>query len=656
MFVEGRIIEYLDSDNLRVGYVRKQEHDRLHLVDPRGRNVSVNGDRVVIVHRAASEAEFPGLAKQIVDQALKRQSEVDVELLWQSLRGKETPLQPNELADLFFSDNSPEASSAVFRALFEDTLFFKRKGMQFVPKSEQQVETELVRRKREREHEGFRRHATAVISELVRKKNAAISPEATPILDRIQNWLRLRNGDEVGGILEEIAGTARARDAAFDILVKAGRINSSADRFLVVAGVDDRFSPAVLETVDGLTAVAHDTGRTDYRDVPAFTIDDEDTREVDDALTVFQSNGETIVGVHIADVSAYVNKADLLDVEAARRSSTIYLPASTVRMFPERLSTDLASLNAGTDRPAYTVEIRFDSSGRQVGYRIVLSTLRVTERLSYDEADRRILNGDDRLGLLYSLAVNLLGARAERGAITFRRPELKIRVYGDDIRIRRLDPNSPSRTLVSEMMVLANGLSADFAALNSLPVIFRTQEPREALAIDDAPVAEAIAFERLRKTFKRSRLSLTPGAHSGLGLTAYTQISSPIRRYADLVTQRQFTAMLAGSAVPHGREELLHILASAEAAEVEIRQLEERSTQYWLLQYLARHKLAAAMPAIVMDSKGNVELEEYYLRAKVSGGIKAPPGSRTHVKIESIDPAKGDIRFAIAGASQADEK
>src|SRR6185295_12963486 len=108
----------------------------------------------------------------------------------------------------------------------------------------------------------------------------------------------------------------------------------------------------------------------------------------------------------------------------------------------------------------------------------------------------------------------------------------------------------------SEMMILANGLSADFASLNSLPVIFRTQEPREAMSIEDSPVIEALAFERLRKTFKRSRLSLTPGAHSGLGLTAYTQASSPIRRYADLVTQRQFTAMLSGKALPHGKEEL----------------------------------------------------------------------------------------------------
>src|SRR5262249_28182746 len=162
--------------------------------------------------------------------------------------------------------------------------------------------------------------------------------------------------------------------------------------------------------------------------------------------------------------------------------------------------------------------------------------------------------------------------------------------------------------------ILANGLAADFAAVNALPVIFRTQEPREALAVEDTPLIEALAFERLRKTFKRSRLSLTPGLHSGLGLTAYTQASSPIRRYADLVTQRQFTALLSGKSIPYSREELLRILAAAEAAEQESRSIEDRSTTYWLLQYLSHEKMNVSMNAIVMDKKGIVELEDYYER------------------------------------------
>ena len=645
MSLEGRIIEFLDAEELRVGYVRKQERDRLHLIDPRGRNLTVHGDRVVVVHRPASEMEFPALARQISEKVAARQSEVDVELLWQSLGTKQGEMDPAELAELFFAETTPEAESAVFRALSEDNLFFKRRGAQFLPKTEEQVSSERTRRQRQREREEFRERVLKILEQIM-KKNSEIPEESRVILDRIQNWLRYRTGDEIGTILEEIAGAAKARDTAYDILLRGGRVDPSSDRFLVTAGIEPHFSPQLLEAAEQLPGYTHVSSRVDYQDAAAFTIDDEDTREVDDALTLRWEGDEILVGIHIADVSAFVTKGDLLDAEAARRSSTIYLPSITVRMFPDRLSTDLASLRVGVPRPAFTVEVRFDKQGNRIGYRIALSTIQVQKRLSYDEADQ-IIETDPVLCALRQLAKQLHDARSKRGAITFRRPELKIRVRGDEIEITKINPNSSSRFIVSEMMILANGLAADFASLNSIPVIYRTQEPREALAVEETPAIEALAFERLRKTFKRSRLSLTPGLHSGLGLSAYTQASSPIRRYADLVTQRQFTAMLTGVPVPYGREELLQILATAEAAEQEIRTIEDRSTNYWLLEYLKRYKREEPLAAVVLDQKGNIELQDYYLRGKVSGAVKLQPGETINVRIETIDPGKGDVRFRI---------
>src|SRR2546426_758158 len=570
MSLEGRIIEFLDAEQLRVAYVRKQERDRLLLVDPRGRNLSVNSDRVVIVHRPASEGDFPAAARQISEKIAVRQSEVDVELLWQSLSGKQRELEPVELAEMFFAEGSPENASAVFRALCEDTLFFKRKGSQFLPKTEEQVSAERTRRQRERERGEARDRITGMVTQLVRKKEAEITRELDPILDRIQNWLKYKTGDEVGTILEEVAGASKARDAAYDILMRSGRVDPSLDRFLVMSGIDGHFPKPVLDTAQQLAPFIPGPARVDYQDVPAFSIDDEDTREVDE-------------------------------------------------------------------------------QGHRLGYRIALTTIQVGKRFSYDEADQALDAGDVALRTLHEIARQLQDARARRGAITFRRPELKIRVHGQEIEIKKIDPNSPSRFIVSEMMILANGLAADFASMNSIPVIYRTQEPREALAVEDAPAVEALAFERLRKTFKRSRLSLTPGLHSGLGLGAYTQASSPIRRYADLVTQRQFTAMLSGDPIPHGREELLKILTTAEAAEQEIRAIEDRSTTYWLLEYLSRHKKDEPLAAIVLDTKGNVELEDYYLRAKVPAANTIEAGETVQVLIESIDPARGEGRFKRVG-------
>src|SRR5687768_16207971 len=167
MFLEGQIIEFLDADQLRPGYVRKQERDRLQVIDPRGRNLSMNGDRVVIVHGQASEHEFPTVARGILEKVQERKAEVDVQLLWESLGGTQREFGSIELADLFFSESSPEAASAVFRALSEDTLFFKRNGALFLPKTPNQVISEQTRRIREREREDAREKLIRNISQLV---------------------------------------------------------------------------------------------------------------------------------------------------------------------------------------------------------------------------------------------------------------------------------------------------------------------------------------------------------------------------------------------------------------------------------------------------------------------------------------------------------
>lgn len=286
MSLESRIIEFLDSDELRIAYVRKQERDRLHVVDPRGRNLSVNSDRVVIVHRTADEGNFPAIARQISEKITARQSEVDVELLWQSVGNAHRELESGELAELFFAEGSSEAASAIFRALSTDTLFFKRKGAQFQARTEEQVSAERTRRQRHEEHEHFRKLATTIITQLLRKNDGAVPPYAEAIISRIHNWLRHRTVDEVGLLLEETVGVAKARDAAYEILRHAGKVDPALDRFLVMAGVDADFSPALKSAAEHLAPHKHTSDRADFQHLPAFTIDDEDTREIDDALTL----------------------------------------------------------------------------------------------------------------------------------------------------------------------------------------------------------------------------------------------------------------------------------------------------------------------------------------------------------------------------------
>ena len=646
MELEGHIVEFVDSGALRMGYVRKRDPRKVHLIDRRGRQSNVPANRVVVVHVATTEEEFPRTGQEILDRVLVRKGEIDAELLWESIHSDQREFRAAELAAAYFGETSPEAESAVFRALDDAPVFFKRNGGEFRPRSADQVASERVRRAREQEREQFRTRVADLLRPILRGEPLPDDPDWGPLADRIELWFRSGGNDEVGAILASLAGETRAREAACDLLQRTGHIDSSEDRFLLIQGISNEFPAEVQSAVDELARYEHDPSREDWTGKDARAIDDEDTREIDDALTVDVGDVETVVGIHIADVSAFVEKGCLLDREASKRSTTIYLPHTSVTMFPEGLATDLASLVEGQDRPAMSIEARFDSDDSLTGFRIFRSVIRVARRLSYEQTDQALEAGDPGLGRLYRIACKLHVERAARGAQTYRRRELKVKVRGESIDVSMIDPNTPGRVLVSEMMILANRLAADHASSIGLPVIFRTQEAPADAPPDTSDLPEPLRFERLRKTFKRSRLSVTPAPHSGLGLDAYTQISSPIRRYADLVTERQFGAALRGAAPPYGREELLEILTTAESAESEGRRLEQSSTTYWVLTYLSRYQQETPLEAIVMDHKGNVTLENYSVRGKTAGQhYDWNAGDRVKVMIDQVDPKGGTIRF-----------
>jgi exoribonuclease-2 len=531
----------------------------------------------------------------------------------------------------------------MFRTLERDSLYFRRKGTAFRPRAAEQVAAERRRHAREREKEEFRERVAGLLRRGLAGDPPVDSGEWNTIAERLERWLRQRDKDDVGSIFEQITGEAQAREAAYDLLVRLGRIKDQEDRFLLVRGFPTVFPADTLEAAESLAPGDCDD-RADWTMHAAVAIDDEETVEIDDALTLIESGDEWIVGIHIADVSAFTVKGDPLDREAARRTATIYLPNGSVPMFPPRLSSDLSSLVPHVERPAFTVEARFDRSGGLRGFRLIRTRIRVSGRMTYEEADS-LLASDAAIRTLHELAGHLRDARNESGAQTHRRPEIKVHVKGGAIAIRRLEVETPSRLIVSEMMILANRLAADHAGVEGIPIIYRTQEPPHAEPPNVEGLAEALQFELLRKSFKRSRLSLSPAPHAGLGLGAYTQMSSPIRRYADLITQRQFVAAMRGEPFPYANDELLRVMTLAEATEVDIRRLEQSSTTYWVLTYLSLEKMREPLQAIVLDGKGTVELIDYLVRGKALAAEEWTPGQTVTVEIESIRPMAGEIRF-----------
>ncbi|MCS7157607.1 MAG: ribonuclease catalytic domain-containing protein [Blastocatellia bacterium] len=659
---EGRIVEFLDEEMPQLGLVLKAGKERVHLLDERGRESSVSVARVYLVHtvKPIERGEFPQQLETLRAQIEARRREVDLDLLWEGVRGEEREYTLAELTEHYFGTASAIEQAAMMRALVEDRLYFRRRGVRFIPRSPEQLEQ--IR------HQEAQRQQRAQLKErviswfrfvLTSTEPVEVPEEWTGILERVEDFLLRRQMNDVARWLVEVDEERTARDIAYEVLVKTGRLEAMADPFLILAGLDVTFRTRAIEAADRLLPFAGASDRVDFTSAWTVSIDDEETEEIDDALSLEPAAEGWRLGIHIADVAHYVRKGDALDEEAARRGVTAYLPTQRVLMFPERLSCDLASLRQGELRPTLSLVLSVDEEGSVRETTLVPGMIRVRWRLSYEGADRLIAEDEGEMGeylrQLLRWARQWADERFQRGALWLRRPEMKVRVRDGQIHVKRLDPGTPSRFLVSELMVLMNHVAAEHAAREGIPIIFRAQDP-PAHPLDDELRAQLraaydpVRIEQVVRGLQRSRLSLSPQPHAGLGLSAYTQLTSPIRRFADLVVQRQIRAALVGEPYPYEREELLEVLATAETVEREMRALEQRAQRYWLLEYLRQLPEEAELEALVIKRVREgyeVELTEWLVRALLRANAELAPGTPLRVKREHCDPKSGLLRVRM---------
>ena len=315
-------------------------------------------------------------------------------------------------------------------------------------------------------------------------------------------------------------------------------------------------------------------GRDDLRDKFIVTVDPDDARDFDDAIDVEKIDNEGWrLGVHIADVSAYVTPDSALDREARRRGNSVYLPDRVIPMLPERLSNGVCSLNPDVDRLTHSVFVEFDKSGRARNARFAKSVIRSGRRLTYKEAYAILQtkpNGElsRRLHTAWELASLLRRKRFEHGSLDLDFPEVKVYVdpAGKPIKLERVE-NDESHQLIEEFMLAANEAVARELRQRSIPTIYRVHEDpdpeklaeyrefvlsfnhkvgdlshrkevqRFLASIRGKPEEQALKIGLL-KSLKRARYAAQSLGHYGLAKANYLHFTSPIRRYADLVVHR----------------------------------------------------------------------------------------------------------------------
>ena len=389
-----------------------------------------------------------------------------------------------------------------------------------------------------------------------------------------------------------------------------GHVNDpGVDIMSIVKGYDlpTEFPEKVLNQAERVAkdvSTADMAGRMDLRDWTMVTIDGEDAKDLDDAISITKEDGNYILGVHIADVTNYVQEKSALDREALKRGTSVYLVDRVIPMLPHTLSNGICSLNAGEDRLALSCIMTINEKGAVIDHTIAETVVHIDERMSYTSV-KKILEEEDALEieryrelvpmfkLMAELSRILREKRTQRGSIDFDFPETKMILdeNGKPIEIKPYDRNVATK-IIEDFMLLANETVAEDYFWQEIPFVYRTHEapdedkikklvtfihnfghsmhisnrevrPKEIqklLAKVEGTAEDALISRLALRSMKQAKYTPENTGHFGLAASYYCHFTSPIRRYPDLQIHRIIKENLRGRMNEDRREHYDKIL------------------------------------------------------------------------------------------------
>jgi ribonuclease R len=437
-------------------------------------------------------------------------------------------------------------------------------------------------------------------------------------------------------------------------------------------GIPDEHSDEAIQEAHRLGTIVKERdlkGRTDFRDRVTVTIDGEDARDFDDAITIERlPNGHFWLGVHIADVAHYVREDGALDNDAYERGTSVYFPERAVHMFPEELATGLCSLRPAVDRLVQSCLMEVNKKGDVVRYEIHDGVINSNERMTYTAVNAILTDHDAETLVRYRPLVPMFelmrdlfqvlnDRRHRRGSVDFDLPEAKI-VLDEEGLVEDIvaHERNIAHRIIEEFMLLANETVAHHLESRNMPTLYRIHEPPDPLKVLEfdefvtslghslgaaaggtvtpslfqrlvekirgTPEERPIAFLMLR-TMQKARYDAMNVGHFGLAAPTYTHFTSPIRRYPDLVVHRVLRELRHTHVADERREELEEDLPEVgrHTSEMEVRAAEaEREIVQWKKVRFMSDKVGDTFEGYVtgVTSFGLfVELIEHYVEGLV---------------------------------------
>jgi len=597
----------------RVGTILAEAGNSFQVEAAHGKRSKVKATSILL--------RFDGQAlSPFMQEAQKLAETIDPQFLWEVCGRDEFGFEA--LAQEYFG-HAPSAreATAVAVALHTNPVYFYKRGKgRYQAAAEENLKAALagIEKKRKQQEQ---------VDEWARELVAGRVPE--PVATRLDTLLFKPDKMSLEWrALDQAASEAGA--AAPRVLAKAGALSGPEDYFL------RRFAFEFFPRGTGFAAIEPALAQPeglDEADVAAFSIDDADTTEIDDAFSVRRVDGALRIGVHIAAPSLFFDRAHPLEAVARERLSTVYFPAGKITMLPEA-AVERATLAAGRRVPAASLYLDVDpatlevrSSESRIEWIRVADNLRLAEldtRLNEDAVVRGQVEGShgEDLLLLWKFARLL---KAARGAADEKadRPDYTIRVADGRVAIEQRHRGTPVDTLVSELMIHTNATWGKWLAERGYDALYRNQKGA------------------------KTRMEVEPGAHEWLGVSHYAWASSPLRRFTDLANQRQLVAALRGEEPAYTREELAGAARDFETAYEAYNEHQRLLERYWVLRYLQQEGIAEANASIIREEL--VRIEGLPLVCRAIGLPSSAPGERVKVAFGEIDPWEATVLARYAG-------
>ncbi|XGB40990.1 MAG: ribonuclease R [Nodosilinea sp. LVE1205-7] len=660
---KGTLIEFKHQGQPRLAVVARPEgkknwvvidqRGQSHILHPRDITYQVSGSSFSV----GDILSFLQTAEAHIDSS-------SLEVAWELFRETGEAAEPTSLALLLFSDQSPPLCYAAYRLLIEDRIFFKQKGNRFEPRTPAQVEDLLRQVERETQRQQEWSSFMDKAQQALAGGTVSWAKGDRPKLEYLERFALL--GDECSQRHQAVEVLAALEypptaAAAFDALVALKVWDIHENLALRRSQIPHQFPQELLAMAQHRMQSPPpdlDVERYDLTHLKVYTVDDASTQEIDDGLSLeILANHSHRLWVHIADPTRWLLPGDDLDLEARRRCTTVYLPTGMIPMFPAELATGPMSLKQGEVCCSLSFGITLTAAGEIQDYTIHPGLIKPTYRLTYEDVDEMLqlgITAESELQELAHWAQVRSQWRLNQGAISINMPETSIKVIADqnnDIVIEVLE-DSPARQLVAEMMILAGEVAARYGQDHELAIPFRSQ-PQPELPSDQELMQLPTGWVRdsaIRRCMPRSEVGVIPSRHATLGLDSYSQVTSPIRRYLDLLVHFQLKAHLRGDPLPFSSDQVTELAQGMSSAAYEATLVERQTKRYWALEYLRRHQDEIWDVMLLRwlreeEGLGLIMVEDLGLELGMRFSRAVSLGERLQVRVSHASPRQDIIRF-----------